>query len=208
MNTGEPRINRAGLGLLVAALIATLPLAAASFDAVRHRDNRGTDGLNGELQSYGMLVSAPCVLAPESLEQTVDLGTTVISALKDTGDVTVPVDVHIVLEHCPGGTHQLENRQDIRGGLWLADQSAVRMRVIGEPDPVDTRFFRVRGASGVSLRIEDPQGRSLTPAVASRPLALNQGRNDIVFRAQLWRNGAPLDAGTLQAVVHIDMEYD
>ncbi|GKN58710.1 fimbrial protein [Klebsiella pneumoniae] len=208
MNTGTPLNRRGGLILLLCTITATLPLAAASLPSGSQSRNWDVDGLHGELVASGMLVSAPCVLALESRERQIAFGNTVLSTLKNPGDVTAPLTMHIVLEGCPGGVHRLEDQQLLRGGLWLSDQSMVRMRITGDVDPDDSRFFRVHGASGVALRIEDPLGSPLSPSVSGQPLPLNQGRNDLAFSVQLWRTRAPLDAGVWRAVMHIDMEYE
>lgn len=204
MNAGFIPRSRSGPGLIAAAMVMTLPLATASL----HAGNWDVDGLNGTLLASGMLVSAPCVLMPESQMQEISLGAASLMSLKQPGDVTLPVDVHIVLDDCPGGVNKADDRQKIRGGLWLSEQSVVRMTVTGEPAEEDARFFNIRGASGVSLRMESPDGALLVPGMASQPLPLSQGRNDLVLKAQLWRNSEPVQAGEWQAVVHIGMEYE
>lgn len=204
MNAGFIPRSRSGHRLIAATVLMSLPLAAASL----HAGNWDVDGLNGTLQASGMLVSAPCVLMPESQMQEISLGAASLMSLKQPGDVTLPVDVHIVLDDCPGGVNQADDRQNIRGGLWLSDQSVVRMTVTGEPAADDARFFNIRGASGVSLRMASPDGALLVPGMASQPLPLSQGRNDLVLKAQLWRNSQPVQAGEWQAVVHIGMEYE
>lgn len=194
-------------GAVMAVVLSTC--AGASMGAGTDARNWDVDGLNGAITASGMLVSAPCVLAPESREQELSLGSTMQQTLKNTGDVTTPVDIHVVLNDCPGGVHQLEDQQDTRRNLWLSDQSVVRMTVTGDEEPSDPRLFRVKGsASGVSLRMEDPAGEQLMPSVADHPLALNQGRNDLVLKAQLWRNSEEMRAGEWSAVVRLDMEYE
>lgn len=204
MKAGRNHLCRSGHGLIVVAAVMTLPLAAASL----HAWNWDVDGLNGTLLASGMLVSAPCILMPESQIQEISLGAASLMSLKQPGDVTLPVNVHIFLDDCPGGVNQADDRQNIRGGLWLTDQSVVRMTVTGEPAADDARFFNIKGASGVSLRMESPDGALLIPGMASQPLPLSQGRNDFVLKAQLWRNSEPVQAGEWQAVVHISMEYE
>lgn len=204
MNVGTVASYRSGSGLIAVAVVMALPLAAASL----HADNWGVDGLNGTLLASGMLLSAPCVLMPESQTQEISLIPASFTSLEKPGNVTLPVDVHIVLDDCPGGVNHADDRQDIRGGLWLSNQSVVRMTVTGEPAANDPRFFNISGVSGVSLRMESPDGALLVPGMASQPQPLSQGRNDLVLKAQLWRNSEPLQGGEWQAVVHVGMEYE
>lgn len=204
MKAGFIPRRRSDHWLIAAAVVMTLPLAAATL----HGGNWNMEGLNGTLLASGMLVSAPCILRPESQMQEISLPTASLMSLKQPGDVTLPVDVHIILDDCPGGVNQADYRQNIRGGLWLSDQSVVRMTVIGEPAEDDARFFNISGASGVSLRMESPDGALLVPGMASQPLPLTQGRNDLVLKAQLWRNSKPVRAGEWRAVVQLGMEYE
>ncbi|MFV8867047.1 fimbrial protein [Serratia fonticola] len=195
--------------LWLAFLAATLPLLMASVSVSAGTDNWQVDGLKGELHVSGSLVSAPCILMPESQEQEISLGRTALPSLMHTGDVTVPVMVHVVLDGCPGGNHFLDDRQRMRGGLWLAGQGAVRMTVTGNVDLHDSRFFQVQGsASGVSLRLEAPDGELMQPGMSARPLPLYPGRNELPLKAQLLRNAGPLRAGEWSSVVQIGLEYE
>ncbi|WP_455426046.1 fimbrial protein [Dryocola sp. LX212] len=195
--------------LWLAFLAAALPLLMASLSVSARTDNWHVDGLNGELHVSGSLVSAPCVLTPESQEQEISLGRTALPSLMHTGDMTVPVTVHVVLDGCPGGNHALDDLQTLRGGLWLSGQDAVRMTVTGKADPHDSRFFQVHGSAlGVSLRLEAPDGELMSPGVSARPLPLYPGRNVLPLKAQLLRNAAPLRAGEWTSVVQIGLEYE
>lgn len=204
MSAGRNQPEILGLGLIFAAAVMTLPLAAASL----HSGNWDVDGLNGTILASGMLVSAPCVLMPESQMQEISLGPSSLMSLKMPGDVTLPVDIHIFFDDCPGGVKQADGRQNNRGSLWLSGQSVVKMTLNGEPSADDARFFKIRGASGISLRMESPNGALLIPGMVSQPLPLSKGRNDLVLKAQLWRNSESVQAREWQTVVHIGMEYE
>ncbi|VDZ85072.1 fimbrial protein [Kluyvera intermedia] len=196
--------------LWLVALVATLPLVALSVSSHTTRELPPLiDGLNGRVDVTGSLVSTPCILMPESQEQEISLGRTPLFDLKQTGDVTVPVVVAVKLDGCPGGRHALEDRQSMRGALWLSGQSGVRMRVTGVADPDDRRFFRVRGgALGVALRLAEQDGTLLSPDMTGRAIPLSPGRNDLMLQAQLWRKAQPLVPGEWYSVVHIDLEYE
>lgn len=197
-----------GAGLWLAALTASLPLAMLSVGS--HARAPGlVDGLHGDVRVSGSLVSAPCVLAPESQEQEIVVGQATLFSLKQPGEVTVPVPVTVILDDCPGGPHTLEDRHALRGTQWLSGQSGVRMTLSGVADPDDGRFFRVSGdAGGIALRLSDSDGRLMAPGVAGRAQALYPGRNALTLQAQLWRKPQPLTAGEWNAVVHIDLEYE
>lgn len=209
--TGGQGTRRTTRMLWMAFLATTLPFMMASVSAVSNTGtgNWDVDGLNGGLQVSGSLVSSPCVLMPGSQEQEISLGRTAIPSLKSPGDVTLPVAVHVVLDGCPGGNHHLDDRQEMRGALWLSGQGAVRMTLTGDADPQDARFFRIHGnASGVALRLEAPDGELMQPGVSARPLPLNPGRNDLMLKAQLSRNTLPLQAGEWSSVVQVGLEYE
>lgn len=171
--------------------------------------NWDTDGLNGGIRASGTLVASPCTLLPESAEQQIDLGSTVAWGLERPGSVTPSVPVYIKLDRCPGEFQFMRDGQWMRGSTMLNGQSAVKMTVYGEAEPMDTRFFRVHGGvEGVALRLSDRQGELLRPAMQSRPQILNPGRNDLVLQAQLWRLPAPLMANEWHSVVNIGLEYE
>lgn len=193
----------------IMALFMALPLIASSEASHQTIRNWNVDGLNGGVFASGMVMSSPCVLAPESRAQEINLGGTAITSLRRYGDVSVPVDVHIVLDDCPRGIHYQEGEPDLRRGMWLTDQGVARMTIAGEQTADDARFFQLKGTtSGVSLRIEDPAGEILMPSVSDHPFPLNEGRNDLTMKAQLWRNNDPLRGGEWYATVRVDMEYE
>ena len=193
--------------LLFATIMSVNAIASGTIG--KKSDNWDVDGLNGAIVANGMLVSSPCVLSDESLEQELDLGAISQKELEKTDDVTVPVAIHIVMDGCPGGVHELNDKHDMRRNLWLSDQSVASMTIMGDEEPSDPRFFRLKGTtSGYSLRIEDAGGEQLMPSVAEHPIALSQGRNDLVFKAQLRRNDQPVSTGEWTAVIRVGMEYD
>ncbi|WP_029569770.1 fimbrial protein [Pantoea ananatis] len=192
-------------------IVSLLLLSPVCFAAknTNPADNWEVDGLNGTIVVNGMMLTEPCAIASESREQELDLGALSQRELEKVGDVSVPVDMHIILEHCPGGVHQLHESQDVRHNLWLADQSIASVTITGEEEPSDPRFFRLKGStSGISLRLEDAKGEQLMPSVAEHPLALNQGRNDLMLKVQLRRNEMPITPGEWTAIVQLGMEYD
>ena len=173
------------LWLLTAGIVSAA--SAANWD---------TDGLNGGIRASGTLVASPCALLPESAEQEIDLGSTIAWGLERPGSVTPSVQF-------------MRDRQQMRGATMLNGQSAVRMTIYGEAEPMDDRFFRVHGGvEGVALRLSDRQGELLRPAIQSRPQILYPGRNDLVLQAQLWRLPVPLLANEWRSVVNIGLEYE
>ena len=201
-------MNLFGHAVLIVAIAATAN-ALASDNVSKKRENWDVDGLHGAVVASGMLVSSPCVLSDDSLEQELDLGAISQKVLEKTDDVTAPVAIHIVMDDCPGGVHQLNDKHDMRRNLWLTDQSVASMTIMGDEEPSDPRFFRLKGTtSGFSMRIEDANGELLMPSVAEHPIALNQGHNDLELKAQMRRNNQPVSTGEWSAVIRVGMEYD
>lgn len=192
---------------MMAITLIAVPLIS-TFPRAHGREARWENTLSGMLQASGSLSTSPCVLMPESQVQHITLSPVALAALNKSGDVTVPVDIHLVLDHCPSGARHSGTPQDLRHRLWLADQRSVRLRLLGDRADDDARFFSIKGASGLSLRMEDPLGNILIPGLLSQPVPLAEGRNDLVLKAQLWRNRDPLEAGEWQAVINIGMEYE
>ncbi|WP_316391984.1 fimbrial protein [Citrobacter farmeri] len=174
---------------------------------IRTRDWDAED-LTATIQVSGMLVSSPCVLLPESEYQEISLMPIAANTLNNFGDTTLPVDVHVVLDKCPGGLHSLRQYQKNGGNAWYSDQSIVSLRLIGQAAQDDSRFFYVHGTTGLSLRIDDPDGSLIMPGMATNPIPLEQGRNDLILKAQLWRNANPLTYGAWRSVINIEMEYE
>lgn len=208
MKTGLARIINGGGGIMIAAMFAVHSQTAASVNTAQQQRNWNVDGLNGVIQASGTLVSTPCVMMPESRYQEINMGQIVAGELQHPGDVTLPVNVHIMLDKCPGGPHRVNNRQRAGGSVWGKEQGIASIRLIGQVDPDDHRFFHINGTNGISLRIEDSFGELLMPRMPNMPVLLEPGRNDIVLKAQLWRNTSYLMPGEWRAVLNIGMEYE
>ncbi|NIG46417.1 type 1 fimbrial protein [Enterobacter sp. Acro-832] len=173
------------------------------------RGNWEVDGLNGGIAARGSLVSQPCRLSPESVEQEMSLGQIALWSLERPGSVSLPVTLQLVLEACPAGPSWLASPQRQQGELWLSGQHGMAMTLTGDADPTDGRYFRLRGSGrGVALRLEDDRGEWLQPGLTARPRALSPGRNVVPLKAQLWRTSAPLQAGEFYGVVNVNMEYE
>lgn len=171
--------------------------------------NAEIDGHHGDLWVTGTLVASPCVLAPESAEQTIDLGKVGIDTLSLPGSVTPLVPVHLILDHCPGERNIVREIQRDGRKTLLSGQQAVMLKIAADAEPADTRYIRVKGsAAGIALRLQDEEGMILEPGMLSRPQILNPGRNDVVLQAQLLRTPEPLQAGDWHTVINIGLEYE
>jgi type 1 fimbria pilin len=191
------------------ALISLLSLFSDSALVNASPKNWDVDGMNGTLYVTGKLLQSTCFLAPESTEQSLDLGMTPMYQLDRPGVVTHPVQFDIVLDGCPEVNSYAESPEKLRGALFLYSQPTVRLTITGDSEPTDGRLFRVHGStSGVGLRLEDPNGEQLYPDMPSRPYPLLSGRNVLNLKAQLWRNSTPFTPGEWQSTVNIGLEYE
>lgn len=172
-------------------------------------ENWDVDGMNGTFLVTGKLIQSTCFLAPESTEQSLSLGMTSMYQLDRPGVVTTPVSFNLVLDGCPEANSYSELPEKMQGSLLLYSQPTVKLKITGESEPTDGRFFKVHGdTTGVALRLEDPQGEQLYPDMPSRPYPLNPGRNVLDLKAQLWRNSAFFTPGEWFSTVNIGLEYE
>lgn len=171
--------------------------------------NWDVDGMNGTLYVTGKLLQSTCFLAPESTEQSLNLGMIPMYQLDRPGVVTRPVQFNIVLDGCPEVNSHTESPEQLQGALSLYSQPTVRLKVTGESEPADGNLFKIHGeTTGVALRLEDSHGEQIYPDMASRPYPLLPGRNVLNLKAQLWRNSDHFTPGEWHSTVNIGLEYE
>jgi type 1 fimbria pilin len=197
--------------LVKVAAVLMLPVVIASMMAlmpdVQAADNTGVDGANGVLHVHGALTESACRLEMTSAYQDVWLGEIGTAHLVQTGDQGTPVTVQLHLRDC---LRSPANNRDERNGnlLWSPHQPAVSLSFIAPADADNPQLVKVRGASGLALRMNDMLGRDIRLGSRGAPLMLAVGQDTLDYTVTPERTRAPLQAGAYSAQLNFRLNYE
>lgn len=186
--------------LVIASMMVLMPAAQAV-------DNSDVDGANGVLYLHGALTESACRLEMTSAYQEVGLGDIGTARLAQIGAQGTPVAVQLRLRDCLRGS---ANNRDERNGnlLWSAHQPAVSVSFVAPADPDNPQLVKVRGASGLALRMNDSLGRDIRLGSRGAPLMLTVGQDTLDYVVTPERTRAPLQAGAYSAQLNFRLNYD
>ncbi|QDI20301.1 type 1 fimbrial protein [Serratia marcescens] len=161
---------------------------AFGVTSMAHAKDQG----HGTVTFKGAIIDAPCSIAPESEDQTVQMGQISNVALKDGGK-SVPRQFDIKLEQCD--TTTLKTVTTTFNGK-SSPTSADRLGIIGT-------------ASGASIAITDLASNLIKLGTATAPQTLNDGNNTLRFAAYLQGDGASTAVvpGDFTAVADFTLAY-
>lgn len=144
------------------------------------------------LEFSGTLVSEPCKLATDSLEQTVEFGPLALSTVALRSG-SVPHEFTIRLEEC-----------DLTAG------NQVSVTLEGEEDLLQPGAFVVSGsASGIALWIESENGKAVLPNITQPAFELANGTVLLGYRAQIKAQDAKrIQAGDFTSVITFALAYE
>lgn len=165
-------------------LAAVMVFGAASFA-------QAADQGHGKVKFKGSIIDAPCSIAPDSIEQTVDLGQVSNVALKDGGTST-PHPFEIKLEQCD-----------------IATLKSVTTTFTGAASPTNKDLLGITGtASGAGIVISYG-GKPIELGKATATQTLNEGNNSLSFAAYLQGEGASAAVvpGDFSAVADFTLAY-
>lgn len=190
------------LALLTALLMGSgQALAIAQLEAV--------EGTMGTVYFYGGLLSSPCTLAPESQEQSIDMGDISARSFKRVGDRSEPVVFNLRLEDCLLGVGGRFKSLDGQGTTrYLRGEQAVTVTFLGDSDTSNTELLHLNGdIKGVGLRLFNSKG---TPIAINKPLdskVLHPGDNDLLLSASLESTKIYILANSFNSVLHLKLDY-
>ncbi|CAI0766273.1 fimbrial protein [Serratia quinivorans] len=148
---------------LIAAVLATM--AMGSVVSTANAANQGS----GTVTFSGSIINAPCSIAPDSVDQTVNLGSVANKALKDGGKSS-PQTFNIKLQDC-----------DITG---LA-KNTVTATFTGTPSKINANNLGLSGtASGASIVLTQG-GTDIKLGEATTATKVGEGNNTLTFAAYL-----------------------
>lgn len=150
---------------------------------------------HGKVTFTGSIIDSPCSIAPESIDQTVDLGQVSNAALKDGGQST-PKNFDIKLENCSFDTQDTKNK--------------VQVTFSGMESVANNGLLGITGnAKGASVAITDGSGEVIKLGQASREQILQNGNNTLSFAAYMQGDGASgVIEGDFQAVADFTLAYN
>lgn len=170
-------------------LAVSLALGMASFA-------NAADQGHGKVTFTGSIIDAPCSIAPESIDQTVELGQISNAALKDSGQST-PKNFDIKLENCLFGTPAVKNK--------------VQVTFTGMESVGSKGLLGITGnAKGASVAITRADGQIIELGKPTKEHTLQDGNNTLRFAAYMQGDGASaaITEGDFQAVADFTLAYN
>lgn len=184
--------------------MAALFLVSSSVVAAYHElpgDNTGV------LHIHGVLTESACRLDMMSAWQDVALGDVGTGQLKKAGDRGTPVAVQLKLLDCLRDD-ALQHDERTGNVTRSAEQPVVSATFIAPEDTDNPQLVRVRGVSGLALRLSDDRHNDIYPGSRGRPLLLTPGQNSLTYYITPERTRAPLQPGAYLARVDFRLNYD
>lgn len=172
----------------------TLLAAVIVFGSVSmaHAADQG----HGKITFTGSIIDAPCSIAPESIDQTVELGQISNVALKESGKST-PQHFQIKLDNCSFGDPVSKNK--------------VSVTFSGLDSPANNGLLAITGgAKGASVAITDGSGALIELRKPTKEQILVGNKNTLSFTAYLQGDGekTAITEGDFQAVTDFTLAYN
>ncbi|HIE1062977.1 TPA: fimbrial protein [Serratia marcescens] len=152
---------------------------------------------HGTVTFTGSIIDAPCSIAPESVDQTVNLGQVSNVALKDGGK-SMPKNFQIKLENCEViSTAPGKNNGVSLTFTGMENAGADGLGITGT-------------AKGAGIAITDGSGDAIKLGQATKVQELQNGNNTLSFAAYLQgskASGAVIVPGEFQSVADFTLAY-
>ncbi|MBN5407879.1 type 1 fimbrial protein [Serratia marcescens] len=153
---------------------------------------------HGKVTFSGSIIDAPCSIAPESIDQTVELGAISNVALKGGGKST-PRNFQIKLENCELTTEA------------PGKNNTVSLTFSGSASEADSKLLGITGtAKGAGIAITDGAGSNIELGKPSKARELQNGANTLSFAAYLQgaaASTAVIVPGEFQSVADFTLAY-
>lgn len=167
---------------------------AFGVSSLAHAADQG----HGKVTFSGSIIDAPCSIAPESIDQTVELGAISNVSLKNGGKST-PRNFQIKLENC-----ELITEKD-------GKNNTVALTFTGATSAADSNLLGITGtAKGAGVAITDGSGTDIKLGQATKAQTLQNGANTLAFAAYLQgdkASTATIIPGEFQAVADFTLAY-
>ncbi|HFK4418709.1 TPA: fimbrial protein [Vibrio parahaemolyticus] len=168
----------------------------------------------GQVHFHGEVVNAACSISPESVDQTVELGSVAAHVLND-GNTSTPVAFNILLEDCdptlfPEGDDESDptTAMDIVN-VTFSGSPAFDHGVIGTP--TETTFLGT-DLTNVGIELRNSTGTVIEFASDAEPTVTSQeliaGDNTLHFSAAVAGTGSTVTAGEFSSDVSFNLSYE
>ena len=175
--------------ILVAMGVGSMLLCGSAFAA-------GGAG-SGKVTFNGEIINAPCSVAPESVDQVVEMGQISTKELANGGESnSKPFSIKLL--NC-----EISDAED-----------AVKVTFSGAKDPVDSSLLVIGGgdAAGAGIKMTAPGGAPIVLGTPTSAFTLANGDNELPFSAVLKgyakQDTNPLKAGAFTAVTNFTLSYE
>ncbi|HEC2037755.1 TPA: type 1 fimbrial protein [Klebsiella oxytoca] len=171
-----------GLGM---ALVSGVANAAASGTTVATGN-----GAHGTVHFKGEIIDSPCSIAPESADQTVDLGQVSNSALENKGKSS-PVAFSIKLQNCDISTYKTVT------ATWS-----------GTADTNNNDIWGITGtASGAGIVLNDASMKPIVLGAETAATTLTSNNTTIAMSAYLQGDGQTVVPGSFTGAADFVLAY-
>jgi type 1 fimbria pilin len=153
---------------------------------------QAADQGRGKVTFTGSIIEAPCSIHPDSVDQTIPLGSISNVVLRDGGE-SKPRPFEIKLEQCDTSV-----------------QKTVQVTFTGDASVAQPNLLGITGdAKGASVGITDTASKPVVLGTATRAYNLTDGNNTLRFSAFLKGDGAndAIVAGDFTAVTDFTLAY-
>ncbi|WP_058910658.1 fimbrial protein [Entomohabitans teleogrylli] len=204
--------NRLLLLALIASGVSFSALADIPLQPQHYNQGQRVED-SGIVHFHGSVYASPCVLAPQSRLQVIELGDVSARSFRQMGDRSKPVLVKIYFKDCLKGAAQSRSSlaSKTTGNDWRAyttGEQAVQLTFIGESDPANSQLLRTTGnVLGAGVRILDIKGRALDINQTQPPYVVKTGDSELTFMAALESTGTWVTAGEFRGLLRLKMEY-
>ena len=152
---------------------------------------------SGKVTFNGEIINAPCSVAPESVDQVVEMGQISTKELVKGGESnSKPFSIKLL--NCE----------------ITPDEDAVKVTFSGAKDPVDSSLLVIGGgqAAGAGIKMTAPGGAPIVLGTPTSAFGLVNGDNELPFSAVLKgyadQTANPLTAGAFTAVTNFTLSYE
>ncbi|WP_110915610.1 fimbrial protein [Enterobacter roggenkampii] len=176
-------------------MLASVMVAGMSSFAHAAEPSQG----HGKVTFQGEIIDAPCSVAPDSIDQTVDLGQIAKVSLQNGGE-SEPRQFSIKLENCDFGDPAAKNKVTTTfNGVSVPDTNNKLLNISGN-------------ASGAGVGMRTFQGEDIVLGTGTTAQTLTgDGNNELQFTAFLKgveASGAVITEGKFEAVTNFELAYN